>query len=103
MPSTNEPGRAIGRHSRPLSSADAPRDIGESLPSGVRVQIWNRFDGAWASGFRIFAAQPGGGYLVRRLSDGSVLPINFAQAELRLDPVPLPAAGRGSWSPPAVA
>jgi hypothetical protein len=102
MSSTNEPRDAIGGHPDPLSSAEGRPDIREGLPSGVRVQVWNRFDGAWASGFRIFASQPSGGYLVRRLSDGSVLPIDFAEDELRLDPVPLPAGAQSSWPPPAV-
>ena len=49
------------------------------LPSGVRVQVRSRFDGGWVSGFQVFAAQPSGRYLVRRLSDHSVLPITFAE------------------------
>jgi hypothetical protein len=73
------------------------------LPSGVRVQVRNRFDGAWASGYQVLAAQPGGGYLVRRMSDHSVLPMTFADAELRLDPVPLPAVAPNQWSPPSFA
>ena len=62
------------------------------LPFGVRVQVRDRFDGAWAPGFEIFAAQPGGGYLVRRTSDRSIVPIAFSEAQVRLDPVPLPPA-----------
>jgi hypothetical protein len=73
------------------------------LPSGVRVEVRSRFDGGWASGFQVFAAQPNGRYLVRRLSDHSVLPITFAEAELRLDPVRLPVRASSSWLPPAVA
>ena len=73
------------------------------LPSGVRVQVRSRFDGGWASGFQVFAPQPSGGYLVRRLSDRSVLPITFAETELRLDPVRLPTRAPSSWLPPSVA
>jgi len=83
MPSMNEPNAPFER--------------------GVRVQVRSRFDGGWASGFQVFAAQPSGEYLVRRLSDNSLLPVAFSRADLRLDPVPLPAVVRSSWSPPAVA
>jgi hypothetical protein len=99
--SRNEPGWATGGRGShyPTSGGDRP-DIDASLPHGVRVQVWNGFESTWASGFQIFAPQPDGGYLVRRLSDRSVLPITFPEAEVRLDPVPLPAAGS---TPPAVA
>lgn len=69
------------------------------LPSGVRVKVY--IGGAWASGFEVFAAQPGGGYLLRRNSDRSLLPVTFFDTELRIDPIPMPAAG--SWSPPPAA
>jgi hypothetical protein len=84
-------------------SSDEVDRLSASLPKGVRVQIRNNFDGAWAPGFQVFAAQPGGCYLVRRLSDRSVLPIIFAETELRLDPVPLSAGSRSGWPPPTVA
>ena len=74
-----------------------------SMSIGVRVQIRNGVDGAWTSGYQVFAVEPCGCYLVRRTSDHSVPPITFVDAELRLDPVPLPAAAPTPWSPPAVA
>jgi hypothetical protein len=102
MPSMNGP---IGNHdphsAHRLSSEGATPESGPRLPSGVRVQVRNRFDGAWASGFQLLAAQPSG-YLVRRLSDRAVLPVAFAERDIRLDPVPLPVA-QGAWPPPAVA
>jgi hypothetical protein len=102
MPAMNEPSRT-GDRPEPLGCKGGRPDIETSLPSGVRVQIQNRLDGAWASGFQVFAAQPSGGYLVRRLSDHSVLPITFAETELRLEPVPLPPAVESPWAPPTVA
>lgn len=104
MQAMRQPSRAPdGSRSQP-TGFDGGRPIDEAgLPSGVRVQIRNRFDGAWVSGYQVFAAQPAGGYLVRRMSDHSVLPITFTAAEMRLDPVPLPAAAPNPWSPPAVA
>lgn len=71
------------------------------LPSGVRVQVRSRFDGGWDSGFQVFSPQPSGGYLVRRLSDHAVVPIVFAETELRLDPVRLPTRARSSSLPPS--
>jgi hypothetical protein len=81
---------------RPITQAGQER---AHLSSGVRVKVY--MGGAWASGFEVFAAQPGGGYLLRRSSDRSLLPVTFFDTELRLDPIPLPAAG--SWSPPPAA
>ena len=104
MSSLNESGDALDAPRPPRVSFDGGRPENDTrLSSGVRVQVRNRFDGAWASGYQVFAAQPRGGYLVRRLSDRAVLPITFAEAELRLDPVQLSAGVPRSWSPPAVA
>src|SRR5260370_41856206 len=103
MSSMTEPrGAPAGHRPQRKGSASGRADIEASLPSGVRVQVWNRFDGAWASGFQVFATHANGGYLVRRLSDRSLLPMTFAETDLRLDPVPLAAAGPNS-TPPAVA
>jgi len=104
MQAMTEPSHALDGSQPQPAGFDGGRPADEAgLPSGVRIQIRNRFDGAWASGYQIFAARPGGGYLVRRMSDHSVLPITVAEAELRLDPVPLPAVAPNPWSPPAIA
>jgi len=88
MSSTNEPRDALdGTRSRSMSPDGRSPDVEASLPSGMRVQVRRRFDGGWASGFQICGAQPHGGYLVRRLSDRAVLPITFAETEVRSDPV----------------
>src|SRR5579862_9451189 len=91
------------RQSSPVEPTRGQPRIDAELPTGARVEIRNRFDGGWASGFQVFAAQPSGGYLVRRSSDHSVLPITFAETELRLDPVPLPAHCPCSCPPAASA
>src|ERR1700736_6738245 len=103
MSSMNEPMGVQSNTPRaePLSSAGGQQEPTPRLPAGVPVQVRNRFDGAWSSGFQLLVAQPNG-YLVRRLSDGSVLPVAFAGADIRLHPVPLPAAHCG-WSPPPAA
>ena len=51
------------------------------LGAGTRVQVRTGFDRAWASGFEV--VDEGGGYLVRRLSDGRVLPRRFSAEEIR--------------------
>lgn len=52
------------------------------LTPGTNVEVRRRFDDRWARGFGMAAAD-GDGYLVRRLSDGSVLPLPFAREDLR--------------------
>jgi hypothetical protein len=48
----------------------------ESLPPGTKVEVRNGFDGSWSKGFAVAATGPGG-YELRRLSDGEVLPRLF--------------------------
>jgi hypothetical protein len=96
--------RRIPRDRRRGDQADPIGDRPETeakFPSGVRVQVQSGHDRAWASGFEVFVAQPGGGYLLRRRSDRSVVPITFSEAEVRLDPIPLPAVGSPSLPLPA--
>jgi len=52
------------------------------MTKGTRVQVRNRFDGAWARGFEVYQSRRNG-YLLRRLSDRHVLPTTFAAPELR--------------------
>jgi hypothetical protein len=77
MSSTNGSNHAPDGHRAHLLSAQMAR-----LPIGVRVEIRNRFDGAWASGFEVVRPQSNG-YVVRRLSDGAVLPVTFAATAVR--------------------
>ena len=104
MQTMDEPSRALqGGRPQPAGFGEGLPVHEGDLPTGVRVRMQNRLDGTWASGYRVIAAQPAGGYLVRRLADQSVLPIIFAEEEMRLDPVPLPPVRSNPWSPPAVA
>ena len=71
-----DPGETSGPALRPL----AP---------GTKVEVRRRFDQRWARGFEVAAAD-GEGYLVRRVSDGTVLPTTFPRDELRRE-------RQGSW------
>jgi hypothetical protein len=57
------------------------RDV---LEPGMRVEVRDRFKGSWARGFEIESAD-GDKFRVRRLSDGTVLPVAFAGGDLRLE------------------
>jgi hypothetical protein len=50
--------------------------------AGERVEVRSRFDGHWARGFEIVSGDAEG-YRVRRLSDGSELPVVFTVDEVR--------------------
>ena len=49
---------------------------------GTSVDVKNRFVGSWSSGFEI-AGHVQDGYLIRRLSDGSILPDPLSSNEVR--------------------
>jgi len=51
-------------------------------PPGREVEVRTHFDGRWTAGFEV-AAVNRDGYLVRRRSDGSVLPTAFRVADIR--------------------
>jgi hypothetical protein len=58
------------------------------FPSGTRVQVRNRFDHRWASGFEIASIaeeQPEAEYRLRRLSDNVLLPVPFLEEEVRAE------------------
>jgi len=59
------------------------------LAPGTRVEVRRRYDDRWARGFEV-AAIEGDGYILRRISDGTVLPTPFARADLRRE-------RQGSW------
>ena len=60
------------------ASGGAPRP----LAPGTRVEVRRRYDDRWARGFEVASAD-GDGYLLRRLSDGSILPTPFPRTDLR--------------------
>ena len=49
---------------------------------GTSVDVRNRFVGSWSSGFEV-AGQVADGYLIRRMSDGSILPDPLSFDEVR--------------------
>jgi hypothetical protein len=64
----------------------------EVVRPGTRVEVRSRFESGWSRGFEVAGLVDGEGgtdgsgpamYKVRRRSDGSVLPVNFAETDLR--------------------
>ena len=55
---------------------------GPPLHTGTRVEVRTRFSGDWARGFEV-ADTSSEGYLLRRTSDGSVLPRRFGSDDIR--------------------
>jgi len=53
----------------------------EVLPQGSKVRVRNTL-GSWASGFEVVSVDRTG-YLLRRLSDGSLLPTPIGASEVR--------------------
>jgi hypothetical protein len=53
-----------------------------ALSVGTGVEVLNSFCAAWSGGFEVAEATPHG-YLVRRVSDRYVLPVEFEPAEVR--------------------
>ena len=52
------------------------------LPVGTVVEVRERFRGRWSRGF-VITESTVDGYLLRRLSDRSVLPTRFTWADVR--------------------
>ena len=94
LPETTAEGRATTRGGQPLGgpgmSASSPQP--GSLGPGSRVEVRNRFTGSWSRGFEV-AGTVDGGYRIRRLSDGSVLPTAFPPEDIR----PRPPKKAGLW------
>jgi len=56
--------------------------MAESQSEWGRVEVRRRFDAAWARGFEV-AEVNDQGVMVRRLSDGEVLPATFSPDDIR--------------------
>ena len=52
------------------------------MEAGTKVEVRDRFTDAWRRGLEVAEAVDGG-YRIRRLSDGSVLPVVFTADEVR--------------------
>ena len=68
--------------SSPPEPAATEEKVRHSLLIGARVEVRNQFDGSWSAGFEV-AAHTGSGYRIRRRSDGSVLPADFDDEDVR--------------------
>ena len=72
----------------PTAAVPASAAVADLPPAGLRpgarVEVRNRFDGSWSAGFAVEAATVAG-CQVRRLSDGSLLPLVFPHHEVRDD------------------
>ena len=61
----------------------------EGVRPGTRVEVRSRFESKWTRGFEVADLVDGGRdgrepmYKVRRRSDGSILPVPFAETDLR--------------------
>ena len=51
------------------------------LPTGTRVRVRNTL-GSWAGGFEVVGADRAG-YLLRRVSDGALLPMPMGASEVK--------------------
>lgn len=56
--------------------------VEELVKPGTRVEVRSRFDDSWARGFEVAEVMPEG-YRLRRLSDLSVLPVEFPTDDVR--------------------
>jgi hypothetical protein len=62
--------------------ADAAPTRRQALKPGMKVEVRNRFDGAWVPGFEVDAVLDGS-YRLLRLSDGAVLPVAIDSDDVR--------------------
>lgn len=56
--------------------------LDERLKPGVRVEVRSRFEDRWSRGFEV-AEVTAEGYLLKRLSDMAVLPVEFSPEDVR--------------------
>ena len=58
---------------------------GSRLPAGREVEVWSSFEGTWVAGFEVAGADADGEprYLIRRRSDGVILPERFDGDRIR--------------------
>ena len=56
--------------------------LGRESPRSDEIEVRSRFDGRWVRGFEV-ASLDNGRYVVRRRSDGAVLPVSFVADDVR--------------------
>jgi len=62
-------------------AAATNRPASAVLPCGTRVRVRNSF-GSWAGGFEVVSVDRAG-YLLRRISDGALLPMPIVATDVR--------------------
>jgi hypothetical protein len=68
----------------PLPVTEGSTSTRRGLKPGTRIEVRNRFDGGWSAGFEVADLDgDGDGYLVRRISDGSLLPVPLPRGDVR--------------------
>ena len=81
MPACQNP--RVGRETdEGLSDEELLGDPTRRLRAGIRVEVRSRFDRSWAKGFEVVGLADDG-YVLRRLSDGEILPTHFARDDVR--------------------
>ncbi|MHB8262420.1 MAG: hypothetical protein ACYDGY_01540 [Acidimicrobiales bacterium] len=63
-------------------SPDREQEDASKLAVDAHVEVRDRYQGTWARGFAV-AEQLENGYVVRRISDGAILPGVFTEEEVR--------------------
>jgi hypothetical protein len=58
--------------------------LAERFNTGDKVEVRRRFDAKWARGFEVSEVSDTG-YRVKRLSDGEILPVEFADEDVRAE------------------
>ena len=66
------------------ATTDNTPDVGHLPAPGRRVEVQNRFTGAWCSGFEVAEVVANHAYRIRRISDGAELPGIFDEQTVRL-------------------
>jgi len=80
--STAFTGSPNGRPWRLFMGQPRHSEVDELLPVGTEVNVRTQYLGSWTSGF-VVVAHLEDGYRLRRLSDGSELPGDFARTDVR--------------------
>ena len=63
---------------------ESPRRVPRGqISAGTSVEVRNSFCRSWGPGFQV-ASRTRVGYRVRRISDGYLLPVEFATGEVRV-------------------
>lgn len=57
--------------------------MAEQLRPGMQIEVRTGFDRGWAKGFEVAELLEGGALKVRRVSDGSEVPVPFSAEDIR--------------------